>query len=82
MIRKLTLENFKAFGQLELPLAPLTLLTAVNAAGKSTTMQALALLRQSWDAKRLGLRLCRELGWIRILATSQRCSTRWLAATT
>lgn len=53
MIRELTLENFKAFGQLELSLAPLTLLTGVNAAGKSTTMQALALLRQSSDAKLL-----------------------------
>lgn len=53
MIRELTLENFKAFGQLELPLAPLTLLTGVNAVGKSTTMQALALLRQSWDGKLL-----------------------------
>ncbi|MGH3770733.1 MAG: AAA family ATPase [Pseudonocardiaceae bacterium] len=53
MIRELALENFKAFGSLELPLAPLTLLTGVNAAGKSTTMQALALLRQSWDAKLL-----------------------------
>ncbi|MEH0821776.1 MULTISPECIES: AAA family ATPase [unclassified Micromonospora] len=50
MIERLRLENFKAFRQMGLPLAPLTLLSGVNAAGKSTTMQALALLRQSYDA--------------------------------
>ncbi|HET8658752.1 MAG TPA: DUF3696 domain-containing protein [Micromonosporaceae bacterium] len=50
MIQELGLRNFKAFGHLKLALAPLTLLSGVNAAGKSTTMQALALLRQSWDA--------------------------------
>ena len=50
MIERVRLENFKAFRYLDLPLAPLTLLTGVNAAGKSTTMQALALLRQSYDA--------------------------------
>src|SRR5262249_25640499 len=50
MIDHLQLENFKAFRQLSLRLAPLTLLSGVNAAGKSTIMQALALLRQSFDA--------------------------------
>ncbi|MFI2714205.1 DUF3696 domain-containing protein [Micromonospora sp. NPDC018662] len=50
MIDRVRLENFKAFRHLDLPLAPLTLLSGVNAAGKSTTMQALALLRQSYDA--------------------------------
>jgi predicted ATPase len=50
MISRVRLENFKAFRELDLPLAPLTLLSGVNAAGKSTTMQALALLRQSYDA--------------------------------
>ncbi|MFE9918535.1 DUF3696 domain-containing protein [Micromonospora sp. NPDC005553] len=44
------MENFKAFREMDLPLGPLTLLSGVNAAGKSTTMQALALLRQSYDA--------------------------------
>lgn len=53
MINEIGLENFKAFGRLALPLAPLTLLTGVNAAGKSTIMQALALLRQSRDAELL-----------------------------
>ncbi|AXH93794.1 DUF3696 domain-containing protein [Micromonospora aurantiaca] len=50
MIDRVRLENFKAFRHMDLPLAPLTLLSGVNAAGKSTTMQALALLRQSYDA--------------------------------
>ena len=50
MIERVRLENFKAFRRMDLPLAPLTLLSGVNAAGKSTTMQALALLRQSYDA--------------------------------
>ncbi|MEO3778168.1 DUF3696 domain-containing protein [Micromonospora sp. B11E3] len=50
MIERLRLENFKAFRHMDLPLAPFTLLSGVNAAGKSTTMQALALLRQSYDA--------------------------------
>jgi Uncharacterized conserved protein len=54
MIQALALRNFKAFRRCELPLAPLTLLTGVNAAGKSSILQALALLRQSHDAGTLG----------------------------
>ena len=50
MISEVRIENFKAFKSLELPLGALTLLTGLNAAGKSTTMQALALLRQSYDS--------------------------------
>ena len=40
MIERVRLENFKAFREMDLPLGPLTLLSGVNAAGKSTTMQA------------------------------------------
>ena len=47
MIHTLFLDHFKCFEHLRLPLAPLTLLTGVNAAGKSTVIQSLALLRQS-----------------------------------
>ena len=47
MIKTLILDHFKCFEHLRLPLAPLTLLTGVNAAGKSTVIQSLALLRQS-----------------------------------
>lgn len=43
----LELEHFKCFERLRLPLAPLTLLTGQNAAGKSTVVQALVLLHQS-----------------------------------
>lgn len=45
----LTLHNFKAFRDITIPLTPLTLLSGMNGSGKSTTLQALALLRQSWD---------------------------------
>jgi predicted ATPase len=47
MIQTILLDHFKCFEHLRLPLAPLTLLTGVNAAGKSTVIQALALLRQN-----------------------------------
>ncbi|MFI5839004.1 DUF3696 domain-containing protein [Catenuloplanes sp. NPDC051500] len=50
MIDRITIQNFKAFASLDLPLAGLTLLTGLNGAGKSTLMQALALLRQSYEA--------------------------------
>lgn len=47
MIRELSLEHFKCFERLTLPLGSLTLLSGVNASGKSTVVQALALLHQS-----------------------------------
>ncbi|MFF6786162.1 DUF3696 domain-containing protein [Streptomyces sp. NPDC012510] len=47
MIDRLTLTNFKAFQHADIPLGPLTLLTGLNSSGKSTVIQALALLRQS-----------------------------------
>ncbi|MFG3290150.1 DUF3696 domain-containing protein [Streptomyces sp. NPDC048179] len=50
MIDRLTLTNFKAFQHAEIPLGPLTLLTGLNSSGKSTVMQALALLRQSYTS--------------------------------
>jgi len=49
MFNALTLHNFKAFRDIQVPLKPLTLLSGMNGSGKSTTLQALALLRQSWD---------------------------------
>ncbi|MFC8804123.1 DUF3696 domain-containing protein [Streptomyces anthocyanicus] len=55
MIDRLTLTNFKAFQHAEIPLGPLTLLTGLNSSGKSTVMQALALLRQSYTAGNLDL---------------------------
>lgn len=47
MIRRIELRNFKAFRDLSLDTASLTLLAGLNSAGKSTVLQALALLRQS-----------------------------------
>ena len=45
-IARITLRNFKCFTALDLPCAPLTLLTGHNAGGKSTALQALLLLAQ------------------------------------
>src|SRR4051794_20716496 len=47
MIESIELTNLKCFKHLAIPLQPVTLLTGVNAMGKSTVMQALLLLRQS-----------------------------------
>ena len=47
MITRLDLERFKCFRSLQLPLAPLTLLSGPNASGKSSVMQALGLLHQT-----------------------------------
>lgn len=47
MLTKLDLEYFKCFKKLQLPLGPLTLLAGKNAAGKSSTLQALASLHQT-----------------------------------
>ncbi len=54
MLKRIGLINFKAFACQELALEPLTLLTGLNSSGKSTVLQALALLRQSNDAGILG----------------------------
>ena len=46
MIKQIVLRDFKCFNALDLPCAPLTLLTGHNAGGKSTALQALLLLAQ------------------------------------
>lgn len=48
-IEAIALRNFKAFADLELPLGDLTLLSGLNGSGKSSVVQALGLLRQSYD---------------------------------
>lgn len=48
MIDRIHLENFKASRNLNARLAPLTLLTGLNSSGKSSTLQAIAMLRQSY----------------------------------
>ena len=47
MLIKVELHSFKCFELLRLPIAPLTLLTGFNASGKSSVLQALALLHQT-----------------------------------
>lgn len=53
MISKLQLRNFKCFADQEIRFAPLTMLVGANAAGKSSAIQSLLLLRQSDDAEML-----------------------------
>lgn len=47
MITKLDIRNFKCFASLSLSIRPLTVLTGVNGAGKSTILQSLLLARQA-----------------------------------
>ena len=47
MLTRLDLRFFKCFELLRLPLAPLTLLTGLNASGKSSVLQVLVLLHQT-----------------------------------
>ena len=48
MIQSIRLTNFKCFEQQAMILKPLTLLAGLNSSGKSTIIQALLLLRQSY----------------------------------
>ena len=49
MIRELHLQNFKCFEDQKFRLRPLTLLTGLNGTGKSSVLQSLLLLRQSYQ---------------------------------
>jgi predicted ATPase len=53
MIEQVQLENVLAFRSVNVPLAPLTLLSGTNSAGKSSVLHCLALLRQSNEARTL-----------------------------
>lgn len=50
MLKAIALKNFKAFGEVDLPFGRLTLLSGLNGSGKSSILQSLGLLRQSYDA--------------------------------
>jgi predicted ATPase len=50
MIRQVRLRNFKCFRELNLSLAPLTLLAGLNGMGKSSLVQAILLLYQSFES--------------------------------
>lgn len=56
MIERVQLSAFKAFDTLDLPLGRLTLLSGLNSAGKSSILQAFALVRQSLDAGMLSFK--------------------------
>ena len=47
MITKFSLTNFKCYQHLDLPLGALTLLTGLNAAGKSSAVQGALLISQA-----------------------------------
>ena len=47
MFKRIDLRHFKCFELLKLPLRPLTLLSGLNATGKSSVLQAFALLHQT-----------------------------------
>lgn len=53
MITKLKITDFKAHHNSELSLGALTLLTGINSSGKSSVLQTLLLLRQSYKKNRL-----------------------------
>lgn len=54
MLREIHLSSFKCFDTLDLPLGMLTLLTGVNGGGKSSVMQALVLLSQTFGQQEWG----------------------------
>jgi len=49
MIERVRLQNFKASHHLNARIAPLTLLSGLNSSGKSSILQAIAILRQSYS---------------------------------
>ena len=51
MLESLTLHNFKAFNYQDIQLHPLTLLAGLNGMGKSSVLQSLLLLRQSYQQR-------------------------------
>lgn len=51
MVDSIRLVNFKCYADMRIPLAPLTVFSGMNAAGKSTVLQALNFLRQISDKK-------------------------------
>jgi predicted ATPase len=63
MIAALHIRNFKSHANTLLSLKPLTLLTGLNGSGKSSVLQSLLLLRQSYKQQRLeeALRLSGDL---------------------
>ena len=53
MLTNIKLKNFKCFEQLDLDCRPLNLLCGLNGTGKSSVLQALLVLRQSFETREL-----------------------------
>lgn len=53
MLTNIHMSNFKCFKKLDLECRPLNLLTGVNGTGKSSVIQALLVLRQSFETREL-----------------------------
>lgn len=54
-MKKLTIKNFKCFENIEIEFQGLTILAGANGAGKSTVIQVLLLLKQSYDIHSISL---------------------------
>jgi len=54
LLKRFTIENFKAFQKCTIDLAPLTILIGENSSGKSSLLQALLLLKQTWESPAAG----------------------------
>ena len=55
MITFYNIENFKSFGkETGIELAPITLIYGNNSSGKSSVLQSLQLLKQSWENRQEG----------------------------
>jgi len=53
VIRKITINNFKCFKKAEISFSELTVLCGLNGMGKSSVIQAILMLRQSWGNEML-----------------------------
>ena len=62
MIKKIKLENFKCFPELELPLSELTILAGANAVGKSSIVQAILLANATIHEKNDSIDASKALG--------------------
>ena len=51
MFKKIEIKNFKSLKELNINLKDLTLLTGINSSGKSSTIQALLLIKQNLETK-------------------------------
>ena len=71
MIRTLQLQNFKCFEDEEIDLGRLTLLAGLNGMGKSSVLQSLLLLRQSYQQGLLSKKLLALNGELVALGTAQ-----------